>query len=67
LLDYNYIVVPLPTDFYVSAYLNGEGVPLFLTIKFNSNPSKVHNYHLVKVSQKEIPHLNLSFHSSTHS
>jgi hypothetical protein len=26
LLDYNYIVVPLPTGFYVSAYLNGEGV-----------------------------------------
>ncbi len=31
LLDYNYIVVPLPTGFYVNAYLNGEGVPLFLT------------------------------------
>jgi hypothetical protein len=26
LLDYNYIVVPLPTEFYVSAYLSGEGV-----------------------------------------
>jgi hypothetical protein len=26
LLDYNYIVVPLPTGFYVSAYLSGEGV-----------------------------------------
>jgi hypothetical protein len=31
LLDYNYIVVPLPAGFYVSAYLNGEGVLLFLT------------------------------------
>jgi hypothetical protein len=32
LLDYNYIVVPLPAGFYVSAYLNGEGVLLFLTL-----------------------------------
>jgi hypothetical protein len=31
LLDYNYIVVPLLTGFYVNAYLNGEGVLLFLT------------------------------------
>ncbi len=31
LLDYNYIVVPLPTGFIVSAYLNGEGVQEFLT------------------------------------
>jgi hypothetical protein len=31
LLDYNYIVVPLPTGFFVSAYLNGEGVQEFLT------------------------------------
>ncbi len=31
MLDYNYIVVPLPAGFYVSAYLNGEGVLLFLT------------------------------------
>jgi hypothetical protein len=26
LLDYNYIVVPLLTDFFMSAYFNGEGV-----------------------------------------
>jgi len=26
LLDYNYIVVSLPTGFFVSAYLNGEDV-----------------------------------------
>ncbi len=32
LLDYNYIVVPLPTEFFVSAYLNGEGVQEFLTV-----------------------------------
>jgi hypothetical protein len=31
LLDYNYIVIPLPTVFLVSAYLNGEGVQEFLT------------------------------------
>jgi hypothetical protein len=31
LLNYNYIVVPLPTGFFVSAYLNGEGVQEFLT------------------------------------
>jgi hypothetical protein len=31
LLDYNYIVVPLPTGFFVTAYLNGEGVQEFLT------------------------------------
>jgi len=30
-LDYNYIVVPLPTGFFVSAYFNGEGVQEFLT------------------------------------
>ncbi len=30
-LDYNYIVVSLPTGFFVSAYLNGEGVQKFLT------------------------------------
>ncbi len=33
-LDYNYIVVPLPTGFFVSAYLNGEGVQEFLTKGF---------------------------------
>jgi hypothetical protein len=32
LLDYNYIVVPLPTGFFVNAYLNGEGVQEFLTL-----------------------------------
>ncbi len=32
LLDYNYIVVPLPTGFFVSTYLNGEGVQEFLTL-----------------------------------
>jgi hypothetical protein len=31
LLDYNYIVVPFPTGFFVSAYLNGEGVQEFFT------------------------------------
>jgi len=47
LLDYNYIVVPLPTGFYVSAYLNGEGVLLFLT------PVMVLNYNLP-------PHLTMN-------
>jgi len=32
LLDYNYIVVSLLTGFFVSAYLNGEGVQEFLTL-----------------------------------
>jgi hypothetical protein len=36
-----------------------------LKIRFNFDPSKVHNYHLVKVSQKKISHLTLSFHFST--
>ncbi len=31
LLDYNYIIVPLPTGFFVSAYLNGEGVQELFT------------------------------------
>jgi hypothetical protein len=35
-------------------------------IKSNFNPSKVHNYHVVKVFQKMISHLTLSLHSSTH-
>jgi hypothetical protein len=35
LLDYNYIVVPLPTGFFVSAFLDGESVQEFLTT-FNS-------------------------------
>jgi hypothetical protein len=38
-----------------------------LKIRSNSNPSKVNNYHLVKVLQKKISHLTLSFHSLTHS
>ncbi len=38
----------------------------FLKTRSNSNPSKVHNYHLVKVSQKKISQLTLSFHFSTH-
>jgi hypothetical protein len=29
----------------------------FLKTRSNSNASKVHNYHLVKVSQKNISHL----------
>ncbi len=37
-----------------------------LKIRFNLDSSKVHNYYLVKVSQKKISHLTLSFHSSTH-
>ncbi len=40
MLDYNYIVVPLPIGFYVSAYLNGEGVLLFLTETSGSNVEK---------------------------
>jgi len=32
----------------------------------NSNPSKVHNHHLVKVSQNKISQLTLLFNSSTH-
>jgi len=35
--------------------------------KYNFDPSKVHNYHLVKVSKKMISHVILSFHSLTHS
>jgi hypothetical protein len=30
-----------------------------LKLRSNSNPSKVHNYHLVKISQKKISHLIL--------
>jgi hypothetical protein len=30
-----------------------------LRTRSNSNPSKVHNYHLVKVSQNKISHLAL--------
>jgi len=30
-----------------------------LKTRFNSDPSKVHNYHFVKVSQKHISHLIL--------
>jgi hypothetical protein len=37
-----------------------------LKIRFNFDPSKVHNYHLVKVLNKSIFHLILSFHSSRH-
>jgi hypothetical protein len=36
-----------------------------LKIRFKLDYSKVHNYHLVKVLQKKISHLTLSFHSST--
>jgi hypothetical protein len=36
LLDYNYIIVPLPTGFFVSAYLNGEGVQEILTACWSS-------------------------------
>jgi len=32
MLDFNYIVVPLPTGFFVNAYLNGESVQEFLTL-----------------------------------
>jgi len=35
-LNYNYIVVPFPTRFFVSAYLNGEGVQKFLTASIES-------------------------------
>jgi hypothetical protein len=34
LLDYNYIVVPLPTGFFMSAYFNGEGVQEFLIMGY---------------------------------
>ncbi len=34
-----------------------------LKIRFNFDLSKVHSYHLVKVSQKKISQLILSFHS----
>jgi hypothetical protein len=37
LLNYNYIVVSLPTGFFVSAYLNGEGVQEFFTIPIYEN------------------------------
>jgi hypothetical protein len=30
-----------------------------LKTRSNSNPSKVHNYHLVKISQKNTSHLTL--------
>ncbi len=42
LLDYNYIVVPLPIEFFVSAYLNGEGVQEFLAL-FNRSRNKSFN------------------------
>jgi hypothetical protein len=45
LLDYNYIVVPLPIGFFVSSYLNGEGVQEFLTIPIDEN--KIIKYHEV--------------------
>jgi hypothetical protein len=35
-----------------------------LKIRFNFDPSKVHNYHLVKVLNKSISHLILLFHYS---
>jgi hypothetical protein len=37
-----------------------------LKIKFNFDPSKVHNYHLAKVLKKQISHLILLFHYSKH-
>jgi hypothetical protein len=37
-----------------------------LKIRSNSDPSKVHNYHLVKVSQKKFTFNKLLFHSPTH-
>jgi hypothetical protein len=36
-----------------------------LKSRSNSKPSKVHTYHLVKVSQNKISHLTLRFNSST--
>jgi hypothetical protein len=36
-----------------------------LRTRSNCNPSKVHNHHLVKVSQNKISQLSLLFHSST--
>jgi hypothetical protein len=41
LLDYNYIIVPLPIGFFVSAYFNGEGVQKFLTLLHLLRPIKV--------------------------
>jgi hypothetical protein len=37
-----------------------------LKTRFHFDLSKIHNYDLVKVSQKYISHLILRFHSSTH-
>jgi hypothetical protein len=36
-----------------------------LKTRSNSDPSKVHNHHLVNVSQNKISQLTLLFHSST--
>ncbi len=36
LLDYNYIVIPPPTGFFVSAYHNGEGVQKSSQVQFHS-------------------------------
>jgi hypothetical protein len=36
-----------------------------LKTRSNFDPSKVHNHHLVKVSQNKISQLTLLFHSST--
>jgi hypothetical protein len=36
-----------------------------LKTRSNCNPSKVHNHHLVKVSQNKISQLSLLFHYST--
>jgi hypothetical protein len=38
LLDYNYIVVPFLTGFFVNAYRNGEGVEEFLTKRLQTCP-----------------------------
>jgi hypothetical protein len=37
-----------------------------LKTRSNSNPSKVHNHHLVKVSENKISQLVLLFNSSSH-
>jgi hypothetical protein len=54
LLDYNHIIVPLPTGFFVNAYLNGEGVQEFLTISFSHWSFKM--WHVMNISLKDLHH-----------
>jgi hypothetical protein len=51
-LDYNYIIIPLPTGFFVNAYLNSEGVQEFLTriLTLNTKTRDVSEFHQCWIS-----------------